>query len=157
MELKMKMEQELPLGDGGAQWLAVRQLRNTRYGPQGKLVCDVVLFKQKPGQPKQKRAIYTSKTKGGRHWLKVKVAGKSWYWHRLVAWCFGNPRNLTWLTYHKLQGPGMYKYQAGHLNLAETDCTAANLQVMTRLQNLRMYQSDAKAKYKTVYRGQNLA
>ena len=137
-QLMAVAEKMLPLGSGGVEWLAVRQSRNTRYGSRKKLVCDVVLFKKKPGHPKRKMGIYSSKTKGGRHLLKVKVAGESSYWHRLVAWCFGNPRNLSWSTFHKLQSPGQYKYQAGHLNLTETDCTAGNLKVMTRRQNLTM-------------------
>ena len=148
-----KSQQVLPLGPGETEWMAVRQDRNTRYGPQKKLVCDVVLFQKKPGQAKKKMGIWGSKTKGGRHWLKVKAAGKSWYWHRLVAWCFGNPRNLSWSTFHKLQSPRQYKYQAGHLSRTETDCTASNLKVMTRRQNLLMYQSEAQAKHRTVYRG----
>ena len=147
----------LPLGSGEVEWWAVRQRRNTRYGIGKRLVSDVVLFKKKPGQARQMMGIYTSKTKGGRHWLKVKVAGKSWYWHRLVAWCFGNPRNFTWSTFHRLDRPGQYKWQAGHLNLEETDCTASNLKVMTRLQHLRMYRCHAKDNHGTVYTGSRTA
>jgi len=97
-------------------------------------------------------AVFASSQKGGRHWLKVRAAGKNWYWHRLVAWCFCNPRNLTWETYHKKDGR-TYRYQAGHLSLSEVDCRVANLLVMTTSRNKAMYKEMAKRKHGRVFRG----
>ena len=143
----------LPLGPGRSEWVAVWQSRNTLYGPQKKLKSDVVLYKRLPGMQGKRVTITIDKGKGSRHWLRVKAAGKQWYWHRLVAWCFCNPRNLTWSTYHQELQNGQYKWQAGHLSLQETDCTVKNLRVMTRQQNLAMYRGSAKVKHGTVYKG----
>jgi hypothetical protein len=83
----------------------------------------------------------------------VKAGGQDWYWHRLVAWCFSNPGKLTWAKYQQKDKKGAYVYQAGHLDRSEVDCTVGNLKVMTRSQNLDMYRKEAKAKYRTVYKG----
>ena len=146
-------EKVLPLSPGPTEWVAVWQSRPTLYGTHKKLRSDVVLYKRLPGAQPKKVAIYPAKGKGSRHWLKAKAAGKPWYWHRLVAWCFCNPRNLSWTTYHKKLGNGHYEWQAGHLSRKETDCTAKNLLVMTRNQNLAIYKGEAADKHKTVFRG----
>jgi len=71
-------------------------------------------------------AMLALSQKGGRHWLKVRAAGKNWYWHRLVALCFCNPRNPSWDMYH-LQDGGEYSYHACHLSFSEVDCIVDNL------------------------------
>ena len=81
-------------------WLAFSEKRAARCNRQAKdKHCSAFL-------PDEEVALFASSQKGGRHWLKVKAAGKNWYWHRLVAWCFSNPRNLTWATYHKKDRQG---------------------------------------------------
>lgn len=81
------------------------------------------------------------------------AGGRKWYWHRVVAWAFSNPRRLTWATYWGKRAHGQVKYQAGHLSMDELDCRVSNLRVMTRRQNLDMYRQVAKAKHSLVYRG----
>ena len=102
MPQKFVSEKKLPLG-GGATWVA-RRSKTERYGPDGKLLCNAVLTKKQPGREDKTQTIFVSMQKGGCHWLKVKAAGKSWYWHSLVAWAFSNPRNLIWATFWKKGG-----------------------------------------------------
>ena len=145
-------QKQLPVQGHGA-WVVVWQGRNTRYGPDGAMRSNCVLYIKKTGHRPKKVALYVHQTKGGRHWLRTKLGGKPFYWHRLVAWCFSNPLNLSWEVYHKQDKSGAYKWQAGHLSLDECDCTVGNLQVMTRLQNKAMYKGDASQKHGTVFKG----
>ena len=128
-------------------WLAFSEKRAARCNRQAKdKHCSAFLQDEEV-------ALFASSQKGGRHWLKVKAAGKNWYWHRLVAWCFSNPRNLTWATYHKKDRQGACRYQAGHLGPSEVNCNVDNLKVMTKFQNEAMCRKDALWKHGVVFKG----
>ena len=128
-------------------WLAFSEKRAARCNRQAKdKHCSAFL------QDKEV-ALFASSQKGGRHWLKVKAAGKNWYWHRLVARCFSNPRNLTWATYHKKDRQGAYRYQAGHRGSSEVNCNVDNPRVMTKFQNEAMYRKDVFWKHGVVFTG----
>ena len=97
---KEQVNPNLDLNPWCCIWLAFSEKRAARCNKQAKdKHCSALLQDEEV-------ALFASSQKGGRHWLKVKAAGKNWYWHRLVAWCFSNPRNLTWATYHKKDRQG---------------------------------------------------
>ena len=126
----------------GDDVFAVRMKYCYRYGKRKLLRTDVRFKNRSTG-----RTYSLTPTLGKqRVWLRVKIAGKLWHVGRLVAWCFGNPRALKWETFAQRCG-NVYKYQALHLSLDETDFSAGNLQVGTRKQNLEQYRSEAASKY----------
>ena len=133
-------------------WIIRRLRRAKSYGDDKRLRSDCVLVKRRHGWPDKRQAIFVVSQKGGRHWLKVKAGGKTWYWGRLVAWAFCNDRRLTWETFHRLDGRRYY-WQARHLSLDECDFCVSNLKVGTWRQNRADYRATAQAKHGKVYRG----
>ena len=138
----------LPIGSN----LYAKQLGICKhYGPQGRLKCDVVCVEKVAGKAEFRRQLTPSMGKN-RWWLKISIEGKMVYWHRLVAFLYCNPRNLTWDTYNQMED-GRYKYQALHTSSNECDFSVSNLLVGTKRQNTLQYRAEAKAKYRRVFRG----
>ena len=144
-------EVKLPLG-GGATWVA-RRSHTVRYGPDGGLRCDAILVKKQPGRGGKTPSIFASIGKGGRHWLKVKAAGKNWFWHSLVAWAFSNPDSVSWAKFWKTKW-GLKEHVAGHLSNSEVDNRRGNLRVTSVQDNKGDYRCNAKAKYRSVCKGE---
>ena len=141
------MEAQLPGDVFGPDVFAVRLQRCHKYGPGRRLRTNVKFENRTTG------TTYTLNASLGknRFWLRVKINGKLWHVGRLVAWCFGNPRRLTWATFAK-RNSSNYVYQARHVSLDETDFRAENLLIGTRLQNLEQYRREASDKYNKVKR-----
>ena len=148
-------ERKLPICSKiGVEYFAIWQGKGTGYGPFGMVVSVVVVVRRKAGKELGKCQVSVRPMKGGRHFGTISAGDDDWYLHRLAAWCFANPRNVSWKVFNQAgSSPRTKKWQAGHLSLNECDCRVKNLLVMTRKQNLAMYKDVALAKWGGVFKG----